>query len=612
MSKFGRVSVSVIVFALAVFSQATWVSAQATPVDLELSLLIDVSGSVDGTEFALQRQGYESAFDNSQVHGAITGGANGAIAVQLVYWDTSSYIGVDWTLIDSAATSQAFADAVAAAARPSNGSTVPSQAINFAVPGFTTNAFDGQRLVIDVSGDGTGNDAATEAARDNAAANGISINGVAIGSESLRQWYEDHMITGEGSFANLAASFEDFEQAILEKLLAEIAGTTPVSGDVVRQVDLARNIANLQMVNIGFNTVGRRNDEREAVMFVDQDRWFMPGAGEQAPANALALGDTVGLDPVTGRAGSAILAAAMTAADDEAEPKTTGALAPWVFDERTRYGVWGAARYTWGTQDVTTTGVQEDYSVAAGTVGADYQIIDQLRVGAAVGYSGTEADLLGDGDMEIDGVTFALYATWTPSERLYVDTILGFTYLWYDMHRDTGGGAFADSDTDGYQIMWQGRAGYDFALTGAFENWVIGPYGQLNYLHSYIDDYTESGPGAVTVEDQDADSLVSRLGAQFSYVWTANEELIVVPQLRVAWAHEYLDDSRTVNVALAGSPGSTIGIATGDPDRNWFEVGVGASANFRHNWSLFANYDAVLGNEDYDAHTISAGLRYAF
>lgn len=47
-------------------------TAEAVPLDLELSLLVDVSGSVSGSEFSLQRGGYSAAFRSGRLQDLIT------------------------------------------------------------------------------------------------------------------------------------------------------------------------------------------------------------------------------------------------------------------------------------------------------------------------------------------------------------------------------------------------------------------------------------------------------------------------------------------------------------------------------------------------------------
>ena len=82
--------------------------ASAVPVDLELLLLADVSGSLDVTDFTLQRDGYAAAFQNAGIVSQIENGSIGSIAVQLVYWSDAQAVAVPWTLISDAASSNAF------------------------------------------------------------------------------------------------------------------------------------------------------------------------------------------------------------------------------------------------------------------------------------------------------------------------------------------------------------------------------------------------------------------------------------------------------------------------------------------------------------------------
>jgi len=205
-------------------------SAQAaTPVALELSLLLDVSGSVDASEFALQRDGYVNAFNSVAVQNAIAGLAPlGGIAVNMIVWSGAAQQTqvIGWTQLDSAADSTAFATAVSGIARTYSGQTAPGSAINFANPLFFNNDYTGTRLVIDVSGDGSENEGANTAAARTAAVNaGITINGLPIGDASLAAWYAANIQGGANSFTLPVSNFAGFNQAIQQKLVAEITNT---------------------------------------------------------------------------------------------------------------------------------------------------------------------------------------------------------------------------------------------------------------------------------------------------------------------------------------------------------------------------------------------------
>jgi hypothetical protein len=201
--------------------------AFATPIDvsLELVLLVDVSGSVDAGEFNLQRTGYVDAFnDVATQFGSTTPPA--PFAVTLIYWSGSAQQqqAVPWTLIEDAASANAFAAAVGSAGRPFSGQTAPGNAINFATSSILGNNYDGDRLVIDVSGDGAANTgASTPTAAATAYAHGITINGLVIlGEPGVQTWYQNNIVTPGHGFLEVANSFDDFGAAIDQKISYEV------------------------------------------------------------------------------------------------------------------------------------------------------------------------------------------------------------------------------------------------------------------------------------------------------------------------------------------------------------------------------------------------------
>jgi len=214
--------------------------ADPIPVDLELVLAVDVSGSVNTPRYLAQKNGYIEAFRNSEIHDFIEASENG-IAVTYMEWSGSGQQSqqVNWTLITNATEAMAFADAIAATTRAYSGLTGIAGAIDWSVAAMQQNDYEGARKVIDISGDGQENVCGSgiipgttgpncvSAARDAAVAAGITINGIAIEevtSFSLTDYYENFVIGGDGSFVLTAVTFEDFEAAMLDKLAIEITG----------------------------------------------------------------------------------------------------------------------------------------------------------------------------------------------------------------------------------------------------------------------------------------------------------------------------------------------------------------------------------------------------
>jgi hypothetical protein len=212
----------------------------AEEVDLLLVLSSDVSRSVDAPKFKLQRDGYAAAIVNPRVIQAIRSGALGKIAISFVEWSGvgAQKIVIDWTIIRDEATAKDFSAQVIEAPRAFADRTSISGGIDFAMAQLARAPFTSNRRTIDVSGDGTNNSGRDVVdARDEALAKGVTINGLVILSERPMSWNADHtnppggldayyrnnVIGGPGAFVMVAENFSSFGQAILNKLIAEIA-----------------------------------------------------------------------------------------------------------------------------------------------------------------------------------------------------------------------------------------------------------------------------------------------------------------------------------------------------------------------------------------------------
>ena len=224
---------AIALFAVLLVTPAAAQRGAGEPVDLALVLAVDASGSVDQARFELQKQGYVAAFRHPRVIGAITSGPTQSIAVIMMQWTgpAQQVIAVPWTRIFDAASANALADKIAAAPRALyGGGTSISGAIDASMGLLFDNPYKAARRVIDVSGDGSNNRGrSVREARDEAIAKGVGINGLPILAlePDLDRYYEQNVIGGPGAFVITAKDFETFGEAILKKLIAEIARVGP-------------------------------------------------------------------------------------------------------------------------------------------------------------------------------------------------------------------------------------------------------------------------------------------------------------------------------------------------------------------------------------------------
>ncbi len=229
-----------------VLATLTWLAlalpaAAAEWVDLELVLLADASRSIDDGEIQFQRQNYAEALTHPDVLGAIANGYRGRIAVTYVEWGDENWqdVVVPWTVIDGKPAAEAFIAQLLVAPRRAGGGNAIGSAIAAGHALIAGNELEGERQVIDFSGDSayTFGGIPVPLARANALAAGITINGLAIlcrECESgrpvdydLEGAFRDFIIGGPGAFVVTADDRRSFAEAVRRKLLLEIAGRMP-------------------------------------------------------------------------------------------------------------------------------------------------------------------------------------------------------------------------------------------------------------------------------------------------------------------------------------------------------------------------------------------------
>ena len=330
-------------------------------------------------------------------------------------------------------------------------------------------------------------------------------------------------------------------------------------------------------------------------------------AGLSPDSNVLLAADSQQFDAYTGKRGGA-------AGDSE------------VWD---KLGVFISGIYSTGDRDRTRRTDSFDFDTYGTTLGVDYRFTEKLILGAAISYNNLDSDFdkrstVAGGGVDADGWGGFVYGTYY-QDRFYIDGLAGYAKSDYDVKRkinisnnnvDVFGGedikasVKGSPDSDDYIASIGG--GYHFG-TGALS---YGPYGRLTYLKVEVDDYKESGAGKfglnLDVDGQDWKSVTSVLGGQVTYA-SSREYGILMPQGRLAWVHEYEDDSTKMKATYVDDPrNNTLLAITDDPDSDYFELGVGVSAVFRNGVQAFFNYDTVLGMDDFTIHMFTLGGRWEF
>ena len=274
--------------------------------------------------------------------------------------------------------------------------------------------------------------------------------------------------------------------------------------------------------------------------------------------------------------------------------------------EDNRYGVFLTGVGEW--VDVDGDGNARGYDVTTGgfTVGLDYKLSPNLAVGVSAGYAGTGADLTNGGRVFVNGGKLGVYGTYFTG-GFYVDAAVNGGYNSYDTKRSALQGT-ARGDTDGGELNALLGTGYDWQV-GALS---IGPTATFQYTYVGIDSFTENGSLApLNVASQGAESLRTALGFKAAYDWRVGG-VIVKPEIRAAWQHEFGDDSFDVSSSFAGSANSGFTVRGPEIGRDSVLVGGGFAVLWNERTSTYVYYDGELGRERYKAHNVSGGVRIAF
>ncbi|MBV1921899.1 MAG: autotransporter outer membrane beta-barrel domain-containing protein [Pseudomonadales bacterium] len=147
----------------------------------------------------------------------------------------------------------------------------------------------------------------------------------------------------------------------------------------------------------------------------------------------------------------------------------------------------------------------------------------------------------------------------------------------------------------------------------------LSPYFRLNYMEAQVDGYQETGAGEFEfiVDRYEVDSLIAVAGVSATRVVNTRVGA-VIPQARIAWAHEHQNDTDTFNYRYAweavpsGGSSWVFPIESEEPDRDYFVVGIGVSGVFTGGAQLFADYQTVVGHRRISEHVITGGVRLEF
>ncbi|TWB48929.1 hypothetical protein [Nitrospirillum viridazoti] len=242
-------------------------------------------------------------------------------------------------------------------------------------------------------------------------------------------------------------------------------------------------------------------------------------------------------------------------------------------------------------------------------LGVDWYANDTVMAGLA--FSWLNGSVNGEGTAagsQTKAASYQLtaYSVWRPDwadQRLSVEGQASFGYNHYDQRRWIGFlGARANANYGGEQYLGKVTVGYDLPVSASF---TLTPQASLRAVrltnHAY--DEHDAGVANMAVGALKVDNLTQELGAELSgKVDTAWGRLL--PDLRLAWVHDYLNGPIATTSVLAGT---SFVSSTGRTAADGLGIGVGATLDQGDGFKLRLEYSGEL-RRDYQSH---AGVLHA-
>ena len=246
-------------------------------------------------------------------------------------------------------------------------------------------------------------------------------------------------------------------------------------------------------------------------------------------------------------------------------------------------------------------------------VGADYRWSENFVSGLYAGYEYTYSKYGSDSNMRGNSVNFGGYASYATEEGYYADAVVGGGYTGYQTRRSIQFSTIdrtAQADPNATQFSAALNLGKDFEIS----KFTLGPIVGAQYTYAGIGRFTETGAESLDLAlvQQNANSLRSTLGGRIAYTWNLNKNITLIPEVRMFWQHEFLNNARNNGAALDGGNGESFDFKTTDPYRDSVFAGAGVTAQFGKNLSGSVFYNVNFGSQTYQSNMVSVGLNFGF
>ncbi|MFY8044336.1 MAG: autotransporter outer membrane beta-barrel domain-containing protein, partial [Rhodoferax sp.] len=251
--------------------------------------------------------------------------------------------------------------------------------------------------------------------------------------------------------------------------------------------------------------------------------------------------------------------------------------------------IWAEGVISYGARDATGSTSASDYNTSGITLGTDVTVNEKVIAGMAIGCAKGTTNIGTDGTQSRSrGTSVAVYGSYQPQGKGFVEGLLGVSTLDYDLTRYvTPISDFAQSNRKGLQLFGSVGGGWEFRDKGR----MVSPYGRIDFSTGRLNETTETGAGSYALKyyDQTNSSLQGALGLSgesthaTSFGWA-------IPRAR-AEVRKDLQNKSEATISYADQVGGTrYSISPTGTLNSALVLGVGSDFIFRDGWAMGLDY----------------------
>lgn len=265
----------------------------------------------------------------------------------------------------------------------------------------------------------------------------------------------------------------------------------------------------------------------------------------------------------------------------------------------TGLGTWIAGGLRSGSLDAEPGRAALDLESDGISAGIDRRFGERVVAGVSLGLGRDRTDVGEAGSRsDADALSVAVYASMSPGERVFVDALLGYQALDFDLRRRVSqDGALLSGQRDGAQWFGSVSVGADLA----FDAWQLTPYARLDVARGELDGYDERGASvfALRHEAMDIETLTGSAGLRLDYhrpmAWG-----VLVPRFSAEFQHDAADAGtagmRYLDLLLQPAYRTELERY----QRNRWMLGAGVGLDLSSGWTLRLDYRVQASGDGSD------------